>query len=254
MSIVNTLNEELLKQAFIEERDEPAMLAECRHMAFMYSKIENSIAVLSDLKADKSYIYHGGVATTLGLSEKHNAETIDSIWEDEIFGRIHPEDLIGKHLLELRFFRLLRGLPINKRSDYYATSRIRMLDKNGQYVPIRHRMFYVGNSSNGSLWLALCLYNFAEEATGNNGFEGILVHSATGEIIRPDKEEGNQILTRREKEILAMIGQGKASKEIAELLSISLNTVNRHRQNILEKLRVKNSIEAYSLAGQLNLL
>ena len=37
------------------------------------------------------------------------------------------------------------------------------------------------------------------------------------------------------------------SKDIAQTLSISINTVNRHRQNILEKLQVNNSIEACGL-------
>jgi DNA-binding NarL/FixJ family response regulator len=43
------------------------------------------------------------------------------------------------------------------------------------------------------------------------------------------------------------------SKEIASDLSISINTVNRHRQNILEKLHVDNSIEACRIAKGLNL-
>ena len=44
------------------------------------------------------------------------------------------------------------------------------------------------------------------------------------------------------------------SKEIASTLSISINTVNRHRQNILEKLHVSNSIEACRIAKGLKLL
>ncbi|MBP7498932.1 MAG: response regulator transcription factor [Chryseobacterium sp.] len=48
-----------------------------------------------------------------------------------------------------------------------------------------------------------------------------------------------------------MIQDGKRSKEIAELLFISINTVNRHRQNILEKLRVGNMTEACAMATKL---
>jgi len=44
------------------------------------------------------------------------------------------------------------------------------------------------------------------------------------------------------------------SKEIADTLSISINTVNRHRQNILERLRVNNSIEACRIAEFMGLL
>jgi DNA-binding NarL/FixJ family response regulator len=61
-------------------------------------------------------------------------------------------------------------------------------------------------------------------------------------------------LTSREKEILLLISKGEISKVIADQLNISINTVNRHRQNILEKLNVNNSIEAVRTADALNLL
>ena len=44
------------------------------------------------------------------------------------------------------------------------------------------------------------------------------------------------------------------SKEIAVRLGISVNTVNRHRQNILEKLSVDTSIEALNAAQAMGVL
>jgi DNA-binding NarL/FixJ family response regulator len=64
----------------------------------------------------------------------------------------------------------------------------------------------------------------------------------------------SNLLTSREKEILLLIAKGEISKEIAHQLNISINTVNRHRQNILEKLNVNNSIEAVRTAEALDLL
>ena len=52
------------------------------------------------------------------------------------------------------------------------------------------------------------------------------------------------LLTPREREVLALAKEGMFSKEISEKLNISVHTVNRHRQNILEKLQVDNIIEA----------
>jgi len=46
-------------------------------------------------------------------------------------------------------------------------------------------------------------------------------------------------LTRREKEIVKLLAEGKNSKEIAELLYISIYTVRRHRDNIMRKLEFK---------------
>ena len=58
----------------------------------------------------------------------------------------------------------------------------------------------------------------------------------------------------REKQVLKLIDKGLMSKDIAEMLSISIYTVNRHRQEILGKLQVKNSIEACRIAKDLKLI
>ena len=46
-------------------------------------------------------------------------------------------------------------------------------------------------------------------------------------------------LTTREREVLKMIAEGKSSKTIAELLFISVRTVERHRANLMDKLSLK---------------
>jgi len=46
-------------------------------------------------------------------------------------------------------------------------------------------------------------------------------------------------LTTREREVLKMIAEGKSSKTIADLLFISVHTVERHRANLMDKLSLK---------------
>ena len=55
-------------------------------------------------------------------------------------------------------------------------------------------------------------------------------------------------LTKREKEVLELLVDGKSNNEIAMLLSISLATVRFHLANIYSKLGAKNRIEAVTLA------
>jgi two-component system, NarL family, nitrate/nitrite response regulator NarL len=50
-------------------------------------------------------------------------------------------------------------------------------------------------------------------------------------------------LTKREKEILAMIAQGWTDKEIAEKVFLSPLTIITHRKNLLSKLGLKNKVE-----------
>ena len=62
-------------------------------------------------------------------------------------------------------------------------------------------------------------------------------------------------LTRREREVIVLIGKGYTNKEIAGSLRIELPTVKNHVHNILEKLRVNRRTDAVAAAlarGELN--
>jgi DNA-binding NarL/FixJ family response regulator len=48
-----------------------------------------------------------------------------------------------------------------------------------------------------------------------------------------------EVLTHREREILKLLSDGKSSKEIGDILFISLRTVQNHRANIMKKLKVR---------------
>lgn len=61
-------------------------------------------------------------------------------------------------------------------------------------------------------------------------------------------------LTKREVEIIKMVGSELTSKEIGNQLSISELTVNTHRKNILRKLDVKNTPGLLNFAKQHGLL
>jgi DNA-binding NarL/FixJ family response regulator len=56
-------------------------------------------------------------------------------------------------------------------------------------------------------------------------------------------EEGFDILTPRELQVLKLIAEAYTSKEIARELVISVKTVERHRQNILDKLGMSDRVE-----------
>jgi DNA-binding NarL/FixJ family response regulator len=55
-------------------------------------------------------------------------------------------------------------------------------------------------------------------------------------------------LTPREREILKLVAEGKSSKEIAHLLSISVFTVNNHRASIMEKLNLNKATDLVKYA------
>jgi len=57
------------------------------------------------------------------------------------------------------------------------------------------------------------------------------------------EEPSTDPLSRRESEVIKLIAEGHTSKEIAALLVISENTVERHRANVLVKLGLRNKVD-----------
>lgn len=53
--------------------------------------------------------------------------------------------------------------------------------------------------------------------------------------------EAGEMISAREKEILCLIREGKVSKEIADILHISINTVDNHRRNMLQRTGLKDT-------------
>jgi DNA-binding NarL/FixJ family response regulator len=79
--------------------------------------------------------------------------------------------------------------------------------------------------------------------------EPFLYPDAVAALIRDHLERAAEgearadILTPRELEILKLIAEANTSKQIAEMLVISVKTVERHRANILEKLGMRDRVE-----------
>ena len=79
--------------------------------------------------------------------------------------------------------------------------------------------------------------------------DSFLYPSAVATLVRDYVEHGGRgeaqfdVLTPRELEVLKLIAEAHTSKEIANLLFISIKTVERHRQNILDRLGMRDRVE-----------
>jgi two-component system, NarL family, response regulator NreC len=84
-------------------------------------------------------------------------------------------------------------------------------------------------------------------AAGNSYFSPsitrLLVEEYVVETRRRGFEDSYDLLSTREKEILQLLASGKNNREIADLLFISVATVETHRNNIFQKLNVHNLAE-----------
>lgn len=234
----------------------PAEIAEARMMAQVIASTGLGCTVVTDASCDRCYIYANDFGSLIGLSiSAENGSKVDSSDEDEIYLRMHPEDLVEKRMLEYEFFKFINTLTPEKKMACKATCCIRMKDGNGNYIAINNTTQVMRLSPSGMMWLILCCYNISPQQTTRSGIEPCIVNCASGEVISLSfNDDRKRILSDREKEIMILIQDGKASKQIAAILGISVNTVNRHRQNIIEKLSVGNSIEAITAAKAMKLL
>jgi len=70
-----------------------------------------------------------------------------------------------------------------------------------------------------------------------------LAERLAGEIAEPSEKPPHQSLSDRELQVLSLIGAGKAVKEIARELSVSVSTVSTYRTRILEKMKMQTTVE-----------
>ena len=158
--------------------------------------------------------------------------------EDCIYRRIHPEDLVEKRLMEYKFFQKTFSMSPGERLKYRGRCRLRMMNEKGVYQYIDNLVQIMQNTPAGNVWLIFCLYSLSADQRPEQGIYATITQMERGEVETLSlSEEHRNILS-----------------EIAATLYISVNTVNRHRQNILEKLSVGNSIEACRAAELMKLL
>lgn len=175
--------------------------------------------------------------------------------EDDYLGeRIHPDDYEIFSAVQKRLVSFWYEQPASERKDYKHIYEFRVLYANDEYVKVisQHQVLEVDEHDNPHIILGVV------DLSPDTVFDGVkfrLVNVKTGNVIPfPVMDNPTVNLSKREIEILKMINHGMLSKEISEKLSISIHTVNGHRQNILQKTNMDNAIEAINYAKKLGLL
>jgi DNA-binding CsgD family transcriptional regulator len=168
--------------------------------------------------------------------------------------RIHPDDLFTFSCIQKKLMELWDNLQVENRMDYKHIYELRVLNVADKYVRIisQHQVLEMDSEHNPLLVLGVVDLSPNQTPYGTVGFR--IVHNRTGQIIHCSITGSKAGLTKREIQILQMINAGMLSKEISDKLSISIHTVNGHRQNILQKLNADNAVEAINSARMLGLL
>ena len=169
-------------------------------------------------------------------------EDIQASDELNIEKLVHPDDLEVVRRIDKKVWEFLDTLPEEEKLTYKYIYEMRVLDRR-KYVRMIYQMRILAFKDDN--FLGMGIIDLAPEQSANTSVRFQIKNCLTDEIVPFAIETATDtLLTPREREILALAKEGMFSKEISEKLNISIHTVNRHRQNILEKLQVDNIIEA----------
>lgn len=242
----------LTHQDFNAEETPPSLLETAKQQARAYAQATGGLAVLSDMQSNVCHIYSGVFGRSMGLTDY--VQDTSTAFENAIFSSIYEDELMERHILELRFFRFIASVPLSEKTHYHATCLVHFRMHEERFQPVLHTMRYVGFHDNGSMWLGLCTYLPFPQA--KERLEGSIIDTRTGQLVQPEQyvELDQQLLSHRQSEVLSLLAQGLGSKQIAERLYISPHTVNRHRQDILATLGVSNTAAAVDMGRRMHII
>ncbi len=180
-----------------------------------------------------------------------------SEYHKRLFGdgemEVHPDDLDD---VMRNAIATLKHVFVCKNFEHIKLVREYRTKVGDRYRRVTETLQVLETDNRGNIWLALCILEISPNQQPPYPVNYQIVNTTTGEVFSPLVKylQSESVLTGRELEVLTLIAQGKLSKEISELLHISVYTVNTHRQRILEKLNVDNSHEAVRCAMLLGLI
>lgn len=227
-----------------------------QHKDFLSSLagINNSGVTLFDLFLRKHIFVSYNFPDLFG----YDLDKAEVIGNDYFNSKVHPDDIEALFAYGLYSLQMLQSLHPGDMNKYKMIIEYRIQGKDNNYVRIieQHQAFFTGELSDYRLSLSVIDISPNQEPLST--VKCLFNNFTTGEYYKLPPYTGldNNIsaLSKREKEVLKLISEGLLSKEISDKLSISVHTVNTHRQRILEKLGVQTSIEALSIASKLGML
>ncbi len=187
----------------------------------------------------------GRIESVLGINQKE-------FNLNKFFEIIHPEDLKQLHNKEEKAVDfILNKIPIDDILRYKVVYVMRLRHTDGSYKTILQQSKTLTLSDDGKVQQVLGIHTDViylnmpvDHKISFIGDDRPSYYAMSGDKkFIPIEFNYHKLYTKREKEILSNIAQGKTFNEIAKFLNISPHTINTHKKNILKKTDCKNTTE-----------
>ncbi len=153
-------------------------------------------------------------------------------------------------------FAFHQTISVEERKDWYIQYDFHILN-DGHPILINHKLTPIALTSDGQIWLALCVVSASNHSTPG--------HIEMHRVGSPEYFEYNRLtrrwdkrkmptLTEGEKQVITLSIQGFTMAEIADKMCLSHDTIKKYRKQLFEKLGVRNISEAIIAATNNKLL
>lgn len=211
----------------------------------------NSGISVFDFSKQKIVFYSSNYGQSLGYSK----DDYSTLGQEFFAGKIHPDDALKLSLIGVSMLKLFNAFSADEKLNHKLINEYRIVNARGQYVRLIEQYQMLELDKIGQVWLMLNIVDISPDQDETGASRSQLYNFRTGNIVRVELEPKPKVeLTKREIEILKLVKEGYLSKEISDKLSISIHTVNTHRQRFLEKTGASNSMEAVMFASKYGLL
>jgi DNA-binding CsgD family transcriptional regulator len=170
----------------------------------------------------------------------------DEIDSSKYHNMIHCQDIGFMYESEIAMFNFLRTKEIKERKNYKLIYDYRVMNNKNNYIRFIHQLKIFETDEMGNSWILLVLSDVFSECDDTKEPRRLIIDLRNNRICETNSDSriGTELLSKREKEILNLIGEGMDSSDIASKLFISKSTVNNHRQKILIKTESRNIAQA----------
>jgi DNA-binding CsgD family transcriptional regulator len=187
---------------------------------------------------------------TPSVKEIHGLDP-ETITFDDILSMIHPDDVEYVSRAEQKLNELFNHqIGRDKMMKYKFCYSLRFKTADGSYKLFLHQAVVLTMDEEKGFGKSLNIHTDISHIADSNNHK-LSVIGLMGEpsftnieVFQPAQPEpSGTIYSKREVEIIKLIGEGFTNAEISERLYIAIDTVKNHRKNIMSKANVKNSAQ-----------
>lgn len=170
-----------------------------------------------------------------------------------LLGQIHPDDKPCFLNFENRAMDFLTSLTVDQLMKYKIRHDYRVKKADGTYVRVLQQGIVLEHDEHGGILRTLIVHtDISDFKTSGKPVLSFIGLEGEPSYIDVDVKEvfavSEELISKREKEVLMLLIDGKLSKEIGEILHISKQTVDKHRQNMIARNGLKNTSELIAKA------